>query len=167
MKKLRLLVYSAVALQLFGACGPTHHLPPAGSTDTHIEHKDSVTYKVDTLRIKVPVEKIKEVVPELDTLKMETSVAKAVAYLDTTTRTLKGALENKKTELKQPQVVYKEKISYRDTTIYKKEPYPVEVEKEVKVVPKFVKFFAIWGGISLLGLILYFLIKILKFGIKL
>lgn len=163
---LKSLLAITAALVILGGCGTTTQLPPAGSTDTHIEHRDSIIYKVDTLKIGVPYEVIKEVVPELDTLRMESSVAKATAFLDQTTRTLKGTLENKKTELKQPQVVYKEKISYRDTTIYKEIPVPYPVEKEVRYVPWIVKVLAWAGGIAIVALVLYLLAKLGIFSIK-
>ena len=126
----RLLVYCALLALVFGC--RTIYVPV--DTNTHVEYRDSVIYKTDTLKIDVPVETIKEVVPALDTLRAETSVAKMVAYLDTTTVTLKGSLENKKTSLSDVRIVYKEKIQYRDS-IQTKE-VPVEVEKIKKVTPK-------------------------------
>ena len=62
------------------------------------------------------------------------SIAEAVAYLDSATTTLKGSLKNKKTYLQQPQIVYKERISYRDSVRFVKEPYPVEKIKKVAPV---------------------------------
>ena len=135
------------------ACSPKVIYVPT-NTDTHIEYRDSVIYKVDTLKINVPVETVKEVVPPRDTLKMATSVAEAKAWVDTTTNTLKGEMKNKKTALSQPQVVYKEKIQYRDTVITKEVPVPVEVEKVVKVVPW------IYKTLSVIGLIALFLLAL-------
>lgn len=105
---------------------------------------------------------MKEVVPPRDTLKMATSVAEARAWVDTTTNTLKGELKNKKTALSQPQVVYKEKIQYRDSLIKKEVPVPVEVEKVVKVVPFIWKLLGSVGILALLFLVLkmIFAIKI-------
>lgn len=130
------------------SCSPKIVYVPT-NTDTHIEYRDSVIYKVDTLKIAVPVETVKEVVPPMDTLKMETSVAEAKAWVDTTTNALKGVLKNKKTALSQPQVVYKEKIQYRDSLVKVEVPVPVEVEKVVKVVPW---IYRVLSGIGIVAL---------------
>ena len=138
------LVFCALIAVVFTACSPKIVYVPT-NTDTHIEYRDSVIYKVDTLKINVPVETVKEVVPPRDTLKMDTSVAEARAWVDTTTNTLKGEMKNKKTALSQPQVVYKEKIQYRDSLITKEVPVPVEVEKKVPYVPLFWKIMSVIG----------------------
>lgn len=85
--------------------------------------KDTVVLKADTVKVEIPKEVVVNVVPELDTLKMETSIAESTAYLDTLTNTLKGSIKNKKTELKKEiQVV--EKIKF----VERKVEVPVEVE---------------------------------------
>ena len=127
-----------------------------------VERRDSIIYRVDTLRIPVPVETIKEVVPQMGVLEMSTSVAEARAWVDTATKTLKGELKNKKTELSQPQVVYKEKTVYRDSLITKEIPVPVEVEKEVKYVPWPVKMLAYLGGIAIVIIIFAIFSKLMK-----
>ena len=145
MKKITTCLIIAV---LFAACSPKIVYVPT-NTDTHIEYRDSVIYRVDTLKIPVPVETIKEVVPPMDSLKMETSVAEAKAWIDTSTNTLKGEMKNKKTELSQPQVVYKEKIVYRDSLVEKEIPVPVEVEKKVPFVPFPWKFLSVIGILAI------------------
>lgn len=155
--KYTMLIFSI--LSIF-SCSSIKYVP--ASTDTHTEYRDSVIYRVDTLRIPVPVETVKEVVPPMDTLKMETSVAEAKVWADTSTKTLKGEMRNKKTELLSPQVVYKEKIVYRDSLVEKEVPVPVEVEKEVKYVPWPVKMLAYLGGISLVIIILAIFSKLMK-----
>lgn len=88
--------------------------------------KDTVKIKADTVRVEIPKEVIVNVVPELDTLKMETSIAEAEAYLDTLTNTLKGTLKNKKTELrKEIQTVEKTKFVEHKVEV----PVPYEVVK--------------------------------------
>lgn len=115
--------------------------------------KDTVVIKADTVRINVPVEVQVDVVPKLDTLKMETSVAEAEAYLDTLTQTLKGQIKNKKTNLeKEIQTVEKIKFVERKVEV----PVPVEVVKTK--VPR-------WAWVLLvcnISLLIGFLIK-LKF----
>lgn len=89
--------------------------------------KDTVVIKADTVRVPVPVEVQVNVVPELDTLKLETSVAEAEAYLDTLTQTLKGQIKNKKTNLeKEIQTVEKIKFVERKVEV----PVPYEVVKK-------------------------------------
>ena len=155
MKKITTCLLIAV---LFSACSPKIVYVPT-NTDTHIEYRDSVIYKVDTLRIPVPVETIKEVVPQMGVLEMETSVAEARAWVDSTTKTLKGEMKNKKTELSQPQVIYKEKTVYRDSLVEKEVPVPVEVEKRVPFVPFFWKFFSVIGILAIAFIVFKLLFK--------
>ena len=119
--------------------------------------KDTVLIKADTVKVDIPVEVKVNVVPELDTLKMETSVAEAQAYLDTLTQTLKGTLKNKKTELKKEiQVVEKTKYVEHKVEV----PVPYEVVKTKT---------PLWAWIMLsinVGLIVGFLlILFLKFRV--
>ena len=113
---------------LLTSCSTIKYIPVKGEDIYHTEYitKDSIVY--------TPVEVIKEVAPELDTLYMETSVAKAKAYLDTNLNTLKGEMKNKK------EIIYKDKIVYRDSIIIQKQEVPVEVEVEKKVIPKWVYY---------------------------
>ena len=88
--------------------------------------KDTVILKADTVRVEIPKEVVVNVVPQLDTLKMQTSVAEAEAYLDTLTNTLKGQIKNKKTNLeKEIQTVEKIKFVERKVEV----PVPYEVVK--------------------------------------
>lgn len=123
MKRILFLI-----LLLFVSCSTIKYVPVKGEDIYHTEYitKDSIVY--------TPVEVIKEVAPELDTLYMETSVAKAKAYLDTNLNILKGEMKNKK------EIIYKDKIVYRDSIIIQKQEIPVEVEVEKKVVPKWVYY---------------------------
>lgn len=132
-------------------CGTTRYVPVK-----EIEHvRDTVILKADTVRMAIPVEKIVEVVPAMDTLRMETSVAKAMAYADTATRTLKGKIENKPYEQKK-EIQHTEKIR----TVEKKVEVPIEVIKWKNRIP-------IWTWYSL-GLNLLFLLALfLKIKIKL
>ena len=118
MKRILFLI-----LLLFVSCSTIKYVPVKGEDIYHTEYitKDSIVY--------TPVEVIKEVVPELDTLYMETSVAKAKAYLDTNLNTLKGEMKNKK------EIIYRDKIVYRDSIVIQKQEVPVEVEVVKKVVP--------------------------------
>lgn len=93
-------------------------------------YRDSLRIK-DSIRV-IPVERIVDIVPEYDTLKMETSLAASTSWVDTVTHTLKGKLENKK----EAETKYIERIEYIEKidTVYIQipDPYPVEVEKTPK-----------------------------------
>lgn len=89
--------------------------------------KDTVILKADTVKVEIPKEVVVNVVPELDTLKLETSIAESTAYLDTLTQTLKGSIKNKKTNLeKEIQTVEKIKFVERKVEV----PVPYEVVKK-------------------------------------
>lgn len=146
MKRLLLFI-----LLLLTSCSTIKYIPVKGEDIYHTEYitKDSIVY--------TPVEVIKEVVPELDTLYMETSVAKAKAYLDTNLNILKGEMKNKK------EIIYKDKIVYRDSIIIQKQEIPVEVEVEKKVVPSWCWWLL---GINILVMI-YFIVRLyFRFRLK-
>ena len=146
MKRLLLFI-----LLLLTSCSTIKYIPVKGEDIYHTEYitKDSIVY--------TPVEVIKEVVPELDTLYMETSVAKAKAYLDTNLNTLKGEMKNKK------EIIYKDKIVYRDSIVIQKQEVPVEVEVEKKVVPKWVYYSL---GLNILAIIVFVIRLYFKFRLK-
>ena len=137
---------------LLCGCGTTRYIPVK-----EIEHvRDTVILKADTVRMTIPVEKIVEVVPAMDTLRMETSVARAMAYADTATGTLKGKIENKPYEQKK-EIQHTEKIR----TVEKRVEVPVEVVKWKNRIPHWVWFSL---GFNLLFLFVLFLrIKIKRF----
>ena len=131
-------------------CGTTHHTP---STDTqvHYEIRDSIRYIDSLVPVPIPVERIVDVVPVYDTLKLETSVAMAQAYVDTTTHTLRGSIQNKKDSIKTI-IKYKEHIvvEYRDSVSV--QTIPVEVPVIKKVVPSWCWWLL---GLNILILILF------------
>lgn len=146
MKRLLLFI-----LLLFVSCSTIKYVPVKGVDIYHTEYitKDSIVY--------TPVEVIKEVVPELDTLYMETSVAKAKAYLDTNLNTLKGEMKNKK------EIIYRDKIVYRDSIVIQKQEVPVEVEVEKKAVPSWCWWML---GINILVIIGFAIRLYFKFKLK-
>lgn len=111
-------------LLFISSCGVCSHLP---GLNEQINVRDSIVYNIVDSTVYHPVEVVKDVVPVYDTLKLETSLANAEAYVDTTTHTLKGKIENKK------DIVYKykyiTKTEYKDSIQIKE--VPVEVEKIV------------------------------------
>lgn len=122
--------------------------------EIHYVQKDSTILKiVDSVRY-IPVERYVDIVHTYDTLKLETSLAQAEAFVDTTTHTLKGKIENKKGVEKCYKIV--EKYVEKCDTIYAKVPVTVEVEKPVKYIPNF-----FWGTLVYAVLVsLLFAVKI-------
>ena len=139
----------AVLLLLFvGSCSTVKYVPITDTENIHKVDSTIIQYRDTTIFVEVPVEVVKEVVPQLDTLFMETSLAESTSYLDTTTRTLKGELKNKQEPLEK--IVYlpsKEHIVYRDSIITKEIPVEVEVEKEF--IPKWCWYSVIFNVIVL------------------
>lgn len=124
----------------------------AVETDTKVIVRDSIIHVRDTVRIEVPKEVVKEVIPQIDTSYLKTSLAESIAYIDTLERKLHHTLTQKgEIKIKYDTIV---KVQYVDKIITKE--VPVEVVKEVKHIPN-------WVSYSLLVNIAF----ILLFGVKL
>lgn len=118
----RLLVYLGLLLLVFG-CRTIHEVPI--EHQVVYEYKDSIRY-VDSTVI-IPVERVVDVARPYDTLSLETSMAEAKAWVDTTTHTLKGDLRNKQGV--QYKYIYKDRIVTKDSLVYKDVPVPIELIK--------------------------------------
>lgn len=117
-----------------------------------INIRDSiVVHQVDSV-VYIPKEVIKDIVPVYDTLKMSTSMAEAEAYVDTTTHTLKGSLNNKQGTT--TKIKYVDRIQYRDSIQIKEVPIPVKVEKEVKIHPWYERILWVMSAIGLIFIVL-------------
>lgn len=117
-----------------------------------INIRDSiVVHQVDSV-VYIPKEVIKDIVPVYDTLKMSTSMAEAEAYVDTTTHTLKGSLNNKQGTT--TKIKYVDRIQYRDSIQIKEVPIPVEVDKEVKIHPWYERILWVMSAIGLIFMVL-------------
>ena len=128
-------IFLFVFLLSFIGCSTTRYVPVKETEKEVINYKDSIQIR-DSI-IVIPVERIVDVVPAYDTLKLETTQAKAKAYVDTTLHLLRGSIENKdraKTEVRE--VV---KFVERTDTLYIDKPVPYEVEKQVRYVPAIYK----------------------------
>ena len=124
-----------LCLLSFIGCSTTRYATVSGVEKEVTNHRDSIRIR-DSIVV-IPVERIVDIVPVYDTLKMETTQAKAKAYVDTTLHLLKGSIENKdkaKTEVREV-VKFVEKID----TLYIEKPVPYEVEKQVRYVPAIYK----------------------------
>ena len=155
MIKFRLPILLTIAIAAT-ACGTLHNVP---KEEVHIVVKDStVIHYKDSIQV-IPIEKIVDIVPVYDSLKLETSLAEAVAFVDTTTHTLRGKIENKKGA----QFKYIEKVvwkEHRDTS-YIEKPVPYEVVKKEKYIPKIFWYSLVFSLIVLLvfGVKIYLKIK--------
>ena len=147
-----LFILFTVFFLSFMGCSTTRYVPVKETEKEVTNYKDSIQIR-DSIVI-IPVERIVDIVPAYDTLKMETTQAKAKAYVDTTLHLLRGSIENKgkaKTEVRE--VI---RFVERTDTIYVEKPVPYEVEKKVRYVPAFFKFTALF----FVGVILLIIIRI-------
>ena len=119
MKKLIILL----TFILLG-CG-TKQIPV--QTVEKIIYKDTIITIKDTLKIEVPKEIVKEVVPQIDTSYIKTSLAESTAYLDTTQRKLVHTLKQTGVlKVKYDTII---SVQYVDRIITKDVPVEVEVIK--------------------------------------
>lgn len=142
----------------FTACTTIKYLPI--KEKEYVTIRDSVYFRDTLIRIELEKARLSDFVNVGDTLVLQTELARSTAFLDTTSGTLRGTLENIKKEAVQ-NVPLKEKIVYKDTTITKEIPVPVEVEKVKKVVPLFYKIFTVLGLALVFGIAIYLGLKFL------
>lgn len=126
--KINLLVLFLIILT---GCGTLKKIEVEHRIETH--YVDSTIWHLDTAYFDVPREVYKDYSGLLDTLKLETSMASSWAAVDTNKMVLAGEIKNKSTKLEK-EVLWKEKIVYRDSLVTKEVPVPLEIIKEV--VPK-------------------------------
>lgn len=111
--------------------------------------KDSIIVR-DSVVI-TPIERIVDIVPQYDTLHLQTSLAKSKAWIDTTTHTLKGEITNKK----QAQNKNRTEVKYinRVDTVFIEKPTPYEVKVEVPYIPAIYKY-SLWFSIAVMAFVL-------------
>ena len=151
MKHFNIFLFILFLLSFVG-CSTTRYATVSGVEKEVTNYKDSIRIR-DSIVV-IPIERIVDIVPAYDTLRLETTQAKAKAYVDTTLHLLKGSIENKdkaKTEVREV-VKFVEKID----TLYIEKPIPYKVEKQVRYVPAFFKFTALF----FVGVILLIIIRI-------
>lgn len=140
------------------SCSVLKPIPVRDSTVINYHFIDSINWIDSTVLVPIYKEYYRDYTDMLDTLNLETSLAAAKAYLDTTNKKLAGEIKNKDTSIPY-QIKWKEKIVYRDSLVYKEKEIPVPYEMPVKFVPKFYKFCLIWFIVSVLGLAAFIYIK--------
>lgn len=139
------LCFIVFVICFVSGCSTTRHLPPAENTQKEtVIVRDSVIIR-DSVVV-IPKEKIINIVPEYDTLKLETSLARSVSYVDTTNHILRGSIENKKELQTKVRTEYITKET--KDTVYISQSFPFEVEKIVNKVPNYYKILvSIWSAL--------------------
>lgn len=118
-------IFLFIGLFVFFSCTAIKEVPV--QSVEKIVYKDTLIYIQDSIKIEVPYEVIKEVIPSIDTSYIKTSVAESVAYLDTAKKKLHHTLTQKgNLKVKYDTIV---KIQYIDRIIEKDKPIHVEVIK--------------------------------------
>ena len=130
MRKILLFLLMVIMVSC-GVCRRQYVDVPVKIDSVYIER---VVERIDTVRIKIPGEKI-YVIKE-DSSHLETAVATSDAKIDST-GILHHSLENKDVELKK-EIVYKDKIIEKRVEVEKK--IPVEVPVQVKYIPDYYKW---------------------------
>lgn len=110
---------------LSNSCSAIKEIPV--NTVERVEYRDSLIYIKDTVTVEVPHQVVKEIIPELDTSYLSTSLAGSVAYLDTTNRKIHHTLEQKGTV--QTVVDTLVEIQYVDRYIEREQPIEVVITK--------------------------------------
>lgn len=161
------LIILLTSFTCLNSCGSLKRVPVKDNNSITIRDslviRDSTRLVDSVIYIEIPREKVMEIISQIDTSRLETSVAQAEAYVDTSSLMIIHSLENKDTALHE-KIVYKDryitetKIVYRDSIQIKEVPVEVEVEK--KVYPKtywwLLGFFVIVVGIFIVKLYLKF-----------
>ena len=142
-----------VLIGICTSCSTIKEIPI--QTIERVEYRDSLIYVQDTVEIPVPVEKVVEVLPKLDTSYLKTSLAESVAYLDTTKKQIHHTLEQKGS------------VRYVIDTVFVTEVVDRIVEKEVPVIQEVevpvrdALFWVLtgWGAVCVLYAVVKFTIK--------
>lgn len=139
--KIRKILCFSLLYMLLSGCSTIKEVPI--QQIDRIEYRDSVVFVHDTISVPVPYEVVREVIPDIDTSYLETSVARSVAYLDKEKKQLSHSLEQKgEVKAKYDTVLV---VEYVDKYIERE--IPVEVEVEKPYIPKFFWIVTIYAAI--------------------
>lgn len=122
-----LVLFLMVLLPLlsFTSCKSLKEVPV--QTVEKIIYKDTLVYVQDSIKVEVPYQVIKEVLPVMDTSYIKTSVAESIAYVDTAKKKLHHTLTQKGHITTKIDTVFR--IEYVEKTLEKEVPIEVEVIK--------------------------------------
>lgn len=146
--------FSLLALLLVASCGVNK---PQISYIT--VQRDSLIIHDTTIVSYLTKERIVDIVPVYDTLKMETTYSESVSYVDTSTHSLKGSLVQKDDIPVRTEVKFIDRVEVRDSII----TVPVEVAVEKPVV---VEKYPLSFWLMLAGYVAAAVYALLKFMLK-
>ena len=160
MRKCRYgLLLALCGAVMITSCSIIKPIPIETNTEVHI--KDSTIYNyIDSIRI-TEATRYRDFAWMNDTLKLNGNRSRAWAVADTLKGCLIGEIEEDKVEEK-TRIVYKDRIQYRDSIQYVEKPVPVEIEKKIKVYPRWMIVLSILGIISTLVISFQVYLKIKK-----
>ena len=127
----KILLFLLMVIMVSCGVGRRYTQVPVKIDSVYIER---VVERIDTVRIKIPGEKI--YVIKQDSSHLETAVAISDAKIDSVGM-LHHSLTNKDVELKK-EIVYKDRVIEKRVEVEKK--VPVEVEVQVKYIPDYYKW---------------------------
>ena len=156
MKKSKWMICICAIFLLLAGCKTIQYVPVEHTEYVHTI--DSVYLRDTVVQVEVEKARISDFVGMLDTLSIHTDISDFRAYCDTSTATLRGDVRQSGTI--PVKVVWKEKVSVRDSIVYQDRPVPVEVVKTVH--PKYEWALWTWGIAALLGFALIAYCKIKK-----
>lgn len=142
------------------SCGAHRYLPVESQKDSiTVVIKESVVYKDSIIYVEVPVEVEKVIIPEADTSRLETSVAKSEAWIDQ--GKLRHTLENKSNVQlpKKVELPTYEKEKKVEKVVEKVVVHEVEVEKPLN---SWQTFRMVLGTITLIAIGIWLLYKIIR-----
>lgn len=128
MKKILILTF----ILLLSSCSTIKYAPIQNDTVTNV--RDSIVWHDSTIVNYITKERVVDIVPQYDTLLLETDYTKAMSYVDTTHHVLRGEIENKDTVPIKTEIKWKEKIVEKVVEVTKEVPVEVQVEK--KYIPQ-------------------------------
>jgi hypothetical protein len=118
---LTMLIISIVLI----CCKSTKQIPV--QTVEKVVYKDSLIYINDTIKIDVPYEVTKEIIPSIDTSYLKTGLAESIAYVDTANKKLHHTLTQKGQLTTTYDTIVN--VKYIDRLVVKDVPVEVEVIK--------------------------------------
>lgn len=118
-------IFLFINIMAFFSCSMLKEVPV--QTIENIVYKDTIIYVQDSIKIEVPYEIIKEVIPSIDTSYIKTSIAESIAYVDTANKKLHHTLTQKgELKAKYDTII---KIQYINKIIEREKPIQVEIIK--------------------------------------
>ena len=136
------------------SCKTLQYVPVGTGTTVNVKDSTAIHW-IDSVRIHEKT-RYKDLAWLGDSLQIEGQRSRMWAYADTTKECLIGGLEEDEVQEK-TRIIYKDRLVYKDSIRIEEKPVPVEVEKEVKVIPKF------WRVMGILGIVLSCLFLFLGF----